>query len=149
VDTDGSVAETGVTGEISIKRGGRWFGAKDLGHVDADGYFHYGGRADDVIISAGWTISPLEVERALLKHEAVSEAAVIAAPDELRGQIVMAVLVAARGGEELVAELQELVRSELSPHEYPRRIEFTDALPRTPNGKIDRRALRRRELARA
>jgi acetyl-CoA synthetase len=146
---DGAIAPPDTTGEISIQRGGRWFGAKDLGRVDADGYFHYGGRADDVIISAGWTISPLEVERALLKHDAVSEAAVIAAPDELRGQIVKAVLVARRDGDAFVAELQELVRRELSPHEYPRQIAFIDALPKTPNGKVDRRTLRQRELARA
>ena len=63
---DGSVAPPGTTGEISVKRRSEWFGAKDLGSVDEDGYFHYAGRADDVIISAGWTISPLEVERALL-----------------------------------------------------------------------------------
>jgi acetyl-CoA synthetase len=145
----GEFAAPDETGEISIRRGGAWFGAKDLGHVDADGYFHYGGRADDVIISAGWTISPLEVERALLKHDAVSEVAVIAAPDELRGQIVKAVIVSSCPTDGLAEELRELVRRELSPHEYPRAIEFTDALPKTPNGKVDRRMLRQRELTAA
>ena len=138
----GEPAEPGTTGEISVRRGSKWFGAKDLGHVDADGYFYYGGRADDVIISSGWTISPVEVERVLLAHDAVTEAAVIAAPDALRGQIVKAVLVATRDGEEFVSELQRLVRTQLSPHEYPREIEFVEALPKTPNGKVDRRALR-------
>ena len=100
---EGDVAPAGTTGEISVKRRSRWFGAKDLGHVDEDGYFHYGGRADDVIISAGWTISPLEIERALLAHPDVAEAAVIGAPDEVRGQIVMAFVVAAGGGDDLAA----------------------------------------------
>jgi acetyl-CoA synthetase len=139
---DGSFAPPNTVGEISIKRRGEWFGAKDLGTVDEDGYFYYGGRADDVIISAGWTISPLEVERSLLAHPDVDEAAVIGAPDALRGLIVKAYLVAARDDDAFAAELQELVRTELSPHEYPRAIEFVDSLPKTPNGKVDRRTLR-------
>ncbi|MHB8690546.1 MAG: acyl-CoA synthetase [Solirubrobacteraceae bacterium] len=142
---DGSFAPPDVVGEISVRRRSKWFGAKDLGTIDGDGYFHYGGRADDVIISAGWTISPLEVERTLLSHPDVSEAAVIGAPDPLRGLIVKAYLVAGRDGEEFVAELQQLVRTELSPHEYPRAIEFVDILPKTPNGKVDRRTLRARQ----
>jgi acetyl-CoA synthetase len=141
---DGSIADVGATGEISVRRGSQWFGARDLGYVDSDGYFHYSGRADDVIISAGWTISPLEVERALLSHPDVSEAAVIAAPDELRGHVVKAVLVAGRDSDAFVSELQELVKRELSPHEYPRQIEFAESLPRTLNGKVDRRTLRER-----
>jgi acetyl-CoA synthetase len=149
LDEHGRLVAPGVTGEISVRRGGEWFGAKDLGHVDADGYFHYAGRADDVIISAGWTISPLEVERALLAHPDVSEAAVIGIPDELRGQIVKAVVVAERDGEDFVSELQAQVRRELSPHEYPREIVFAESLPKTPNGKVDRRTLRREELERA
>jgi acetyl-CoA synthetase len=139
---DGEIADVGVTGEIAIRRRGKWFGAKDLGSVDEDGYFWYAGRADDVIIAAGWTISPLEVERALLSHAQIREAAVVGAPDELKGQIVKAVLVADGDQEGLVEELQELVRRELSPHEYPRQIEFVEQLPRTPNGKVNRRALR-------
>ena len=112
--------------------------------MDADGYFWYVGRADDVIISAGWTISPLEVERTLLTHPDVVEAAVIGVPDSLRGRVVKAVLVANRTGDEFVSELQELVREQLSPHEYPRQIEFVDELPKTPNGKVNRKALRDR-----
>lgn len=141
---DGGVAPTGVTGEISVKRRSGWFGAKDLGSVDEDGYFHYGGRADDVIISAGWTISPLEVERSLLSHPGVSEAAVVGAPDEVRGQVVKAFVVAEPAGEELAAELQTRVRTDLGAHEYPRLVEFVDAIPKTPNGKVDRRSLRER-----
>ena len=68
LDADGERCPPDTIGEISVKRRSEWFGAKDLGTVDDDGYFHYGGRADDVIISAGWTISPLEVERSLLSH---------------------------------------------------------------------------------
>jgi acetyl-CoA synthetase len=141
---DGEVAPPGVTGEISIRRRGEWFGAKDLGSVDEEGYFHYGGRADDVIISAGWTISPLEVERALLSHPDVTEAAVIGTPDELRGQIVTAFVVSERSEDEFAEELQTLVKTDLGAHEYPRRIEFIDSVPKTPNGKIDRRSLRER-----
>jgi acetyl-CoA synthetase len=139
---DGSLVETGTTGEISIRRRSNWFGAKDLGSCDADGYFWYAGRADDVIIAAGWTISPLEVERALLSHPEVREAAVIGIPDELKGQVVKAFLVAERRDEAFLEELKLLVRRELSPHEYPREIEVVDELPKTPNGKVNRRALR-------
>jgi len=142
LDAEGEIADVGVTGEIAIRRRGKWFGAKDLGSADEDGYFWYGGRADDVIIAAGWTISPLEVERALLSHGQIREAAVVGAPDEVKGQIVKAVLVADGDEDGLVEELQELVRRELSPHEYPRQIEFVDQLPKTPNGKVNRRALR-------
>ena len=101
---DGEVAPPGVTGEISVRRRGEWFGAKDLGSVDEEGYFHYGGRADDVIISAGWTISPLEVERALLSHPDVTEAAVIGTPDEVRGQVVTAFIVSDRGEDEVAED---------------------------------------------
>lgn len=146
---DGALAPPDTVGEISVRRRGAWFGAKDLGTVDADGYFYYGGRADDVIISAGWTISPVEVERTLLAHPDVSEAAVIGAPDALRGLIVKAYLVAERTGDDFAAELQDHVRRELSPHEYPRQIAFVDSLPKTPNGKVDRRTLREREAAAA
>lgn len=145
LDGDGGFSAVDTVGEISIKRRGAWFGAKDLGTVDADGYFYYGGRADDVIISAGWTISPLEVERTLLSHPDVLEAAVIGAPDALRGLIVKAFVVAERGGDEFARELQDHVRRELSPHEYPRAVVFVDSLPKTPNGKIDRRTIREQE----
>jgi acetyl-CoA synthetase len=144
LDPEGGVCAPGAIGEISVRRRGKWFGAKDLGSIDGDGYFHYAGRADDVIISAGWTISPLEVERCLLSHPGVTDAAVVGAPDSLRGLIVKAYLVAGRSDEEFTVELQQLVREQLSPHEYPREIEYVDVLPKTPNGKIDRRSLRER-----
>ena len=85
---------------------------------------------------------PVEVERTLLQHADVVEAAVIGVPDDLRGAIVKAVLVADRNDQEFVTELQNMVREQLSPHEYPREIEFVDTLPKTPNGKVNRRALR-------
>jgi acetyl-CoA synthetase len=142
LDAEGNQVEPNVAGELAVRRRGEWFRSKDVSRVDEDGYYWYGGRADDVIIASGWTISPVEVERTLLRHPDVAEAAVIGAPDELRGAIVKAVLVASRNDQELVAELQTLVREQLSPHEYPREIEFVEALPKTPNGKVNRRALR-------
>lgn len=132
-----------VSGEISIWRRGEWFRAKDLGWTDDDGYFYYGGRADDVIISSGWTISPLEVERTLMQHDAVLDAAVIGVPDETRGLAVKAYVVTqVEDPGSMTKELQDHVKRELSPHEYPRTIEYVESLPKTPNGKINRRALR-------
>lgn len=143
LNQDDSLAGAGVTGEISVFRRGDWLRAKDLGSIDEDGYFHYAGRADDVIISAGWTISPLEVERSLLRHQRVVEVAVVGVPEPTRGRVVKAFVVATgETGDELATELQDLVRGELSSHEYPRQVEFVAELPKTPNGKINRRALR-------
>lgn len=140
---DGTPAPVGATGEISVFRRGGWLRAKDLGHIDADGYLHYAGRADDVIISSGWTISPFEVERVLLTHSQVSQAAVIGVPDQARGHVVKAFVVGSGDtGEQLATALQDLVKTELSPHGYPRQVEFVSELPKTPNGKVNRRALR-------
>ena len=122
--------------------------AAGRGWVDSDGYFWHGGRADDVIISAGWTIGAVEVEDALLKHPAVREAAVIGVPDELRGQVVKAFIVAAQEpSEALTKEIQDFVRARLSQHEYPRIIDFVTDLPKTPAGKVNRKVLRDREAA--
>ena len=130
-------------GELMVRRRGEWFPTKDLGRTDEDGYFYHAGRADDVIISAGWTMSAVEIEDAILKHPAVLEAAAIGVPDEVRGQVVKAVVVPkGEPPEGLVAEIQELVRERLSRHEYPRQVEFVDALPKTPAGKVNRKALR-------
>jgi acetyl-CoA synthetase len=142
IDADGNAVGANIVGELAIKRRGEWFRSRDLARIDDEGYFWYSGRADDVIIASGWTISPVEVERTLLQHADVVEAAVIGAPDELRGAIVKAILVANRNDEEFVAELQNMVREQLSPHEFPREIEFVDMLPKTPNGKVNRYALR-------
>ncbi|MFM0006246.1 acyl-CoA synthetase [Paraburkholderia dipogonis] len=135
-----------VTGELAVRRGGKWVPTKDLGRIDADGYFYHRGRADDVIISAGWTISAVEIEDAVLKHPDVREAAAIGVPDPLRGQIVKAFVVTERPGDEIFTkEIQESVRERLSQHEYPRVIEYVIELPRNPAGKVNRKALRDRE----
>src|SRR5215211_5838557 len=114
---------------------------------DEDGYLWFEGRTDDVIISAGYRIGPFEVESALLSHPAVAEAAAVAAPDELRGQVVRAVVVL-RDQEEpsraLARQLQEHVKSATAPYKYPRIVDFATELPKTPSGKIKRADLRRR-----
>ena len=112
---------------------------------DADGYLWFEGRADDVIISAGYRIGPFEVESALVSHPAVAEAAAVAAPDEIRGAVVRAIVVPAPGVEpsdELARELQEHVKAETAPYKYPRIVEFRAGLPKTASGKIKRAELR-------
>jgi acyl-coenzyme A synthetase/AMP-(fatty) acid ligase len=112
---------------------------------DDDGYLWFEGRTDDVIISAGYRIGPFEVESALVSHPAVAEAAAVAAPDEVRGSVVRAVVVlreGSRAGGELAAELQEHVKEQTAPYKYPRIVEFADALPKTASGKIKRAELR-------
>jgi len=115
--------------------------------LDDDGYLYFEGRADDVIISAGYRIGPFEVESALVSHEAVAEAAVVAAPDEERGAVVRAVVVLREGfapGQALATELQEHVKHQTAPYKYPRIVDFADELPKTASGKIQRARLRRR-----
>jgi acetyl-CoA synthetase len=134
-------------GELKVWRNGAWLATKDLAKVDGDGYFYHAGRADDVIISAGWTMSAVEIENAILKHPDVLEAAAVGVPDELRGQVVKAFVVTSRRGDKPFAkEIQELVRGRLSQHEYPRHIAFVTELPKTPAGKVHRKVLRDREL---
>lgn len=143
---DGTRCEPGETGELMVKKGGKWFPTKDLGRVDADGYFYHGGRADDVIISAGWTIGAIEVEDAILSHPAVAECGVIGAPDTLRGQVVKAYIIAKdTPGDGLAEDIQDHVRARLARHEYPRQIEFVAELPKTPAGKVNRKILRDRQ----
>jgi acetyl-CoA synthetase len=132
--------------------GGEWFHTKDAARQDEDGYIWYEGRADDVIIAAGYRIGPFEVESVCLEHPAVQEAAAVASPDELRGNVVKAFIVLAAGYEqsdELAAEIKTFVREQLSAYAYPRRIEFVDELPKTLTGKIRRIELRQLELERA
>ena len=129
--------------------GGEWFHTKDAARQDEEGYVWYEGRADDVIISAGYRIGPFEVESACLEHDAVKEAAAVASPDEVRGNIVKAFIVLADGHEasdELVKDIQRHVRERLSAYAYPRKIEFVDDLPKTLTGKIRRIELREREM---
>jgi acetyl-CoA synthetase len=112
---------------------------------DDDGYLWFEGRTDDVIISAGYRIGPFEVESALVSHPAVAEAAAVAAPDDERGQIVRAVVVLRpehSPGDALARELQDHVKEHTAPYKYPRVVDFADALPKTPSGKIRRAELR-------
>ena len=132
--------------------GGDWFHTKDAARADEDGYFWYEGRADDVIISAGYRIGPFEVESACLEHPAVAEAAAVASPDERRGNVVKAFVVLAAGYEpsdELAEEIKVFVRDRHSAYAYPRLIEFVPDLPKTLTGKIRRIELRQHEQERA
>jgi acetyl-CoA synthetase len=147
---DGTVCPPNVKGEIMLFRKGEWLATKDLGWSDEDGYLYHGGRADDVIISAGWTMSAVEIEQTLLGHPTVKEVAVIGVPDDLRGLVVKAFIVTDGAGDrQQVTELQQFTRERLSMHEYPRKIEFVDELIKTPAGKINRKALRDREALKA
>lgn len=143
---------------------GDWCRTGDMATRDADGYLWYQGRADDVFKAAGYRIGPGEIENCLVKHPAVANAAVVPKPDRERGAVVKAYVVLtadaadARGAEpfsreqwesKLVAELQRHVKGKLAPYEYPKEIEFVDALPMTTTGKVQRRVLRLQEEARA
>lgn len=128
---------------------GDWYFTGDKAYKDSDGYFWFVGRADDVIISAGYRIGPFEVESALIEHPAVAESAVVASPDELRGEIVKAFIILAPGylpSDELVENLQSHVRSTTAPYKYPRLVEFVSELPKTVSGKIRRVELREMEF---
>jgi acetyl-CoA synthetase len=147
---DGTPAEPDVVGELMLWRRNRWETTKDLAKIDADGYFYHAGRADDVIISAGWTMSAVEIENTLLKHPDVKEAAVIAVPDAIRGQVAKAFIVTDRlPNDEYADELTKFTRERLSQHEFPRHIAFVSEIPKTPAGKVNRKVLRDREAAAA
>lgn len=141
---------------------GDWCRTGDLATRDADGYLWYQGRADDVFKAAGYRIGPSEIENCLVKHPAVVNAAVVPKPDAERGALVKAYVVlaphvaqeraiATRDGfdAKLVAELQLHVKGKLAPYEYPKEIEFIEALPMTTTGKVQRRVLRLQEEERA
>jgi acetyl-CoA synthetase len=146
------------------KYSGDWCRTGDLASRDADGYLWYQGRADDVFKAAGYRIGPSEIENCLVKHPAVGNAAVVPKPDRERGAVVKAFIVLspdfalsrARSApdssafdDELIAQLQSHVKGKLAPYEYPKEIEFIDALPMTTTGKVQRRVLRLREEERA
>ena len=127
---------------------GDWYITGDRAYKDEDGYFWFVGRADDVIISAGYRIGPFEVESALKEHPAVAESAVVASPDEMRGEIVKAFVILAPGytaSPQLASELQDHVKRVTAPYKYPREIEFVETLPKTISGKIRRVELREME----
>ena len=129
----------------ATKYRGEWCLSGDLCHRDDEGYFWFHARDDDVIISSGYTIGPEEIEACLMRHPAVDRVAVVGAPDEIRGQVVKAVVVLAAGyapSDDVAAEIQDFVKSRLSSHEYPRQIAFRDSLPTTVTGKIRRKEVR-------
>lgn len=148
----GLLAVKGVTGcryltderqRNYVKSG--WNLPGDVGYMDGDGYLYYVGRADDMIISAGYSISGAEVEEALLRHPDVAECAVVGIADEVRGQLIEAHVVLRQGispGGELAQELQNFVKNTIAPYKYPRSIKFSDRLPRTESGKLQRFKLR-------
>ena len=129
-----------------------WCRTGDLATRDADGYLWYQGRSDDVFKAAGYRIGPSEIENCLVKHPAVANAAVVPKPDAERGAVVKAYVVltpGVQGDQALIASLQAHVKGKLAPYEYPKEIEFVEALPMTTTGKVQRRVLRLQEEARA
>lgn len=168
IDAEGNEMPAGEIGELAARRDdpvmflgywnrpeataeklvGPWWTTGDMGYRDEDGYLWFVGRKDDVISSAGYRIGPGEIEDCLIGHPAVAQAAVIGSPDPLRGEIVKAFIVLAEGREgtdELKRDIQESVKRRLAAYEYPREIEFLDALPLTTTGKVRRVELRERE----
>ncbi|MFC3110446.1 acyl-CoA synthetase [Undibacterium arcticum] len=178
IDDDGAIVAPGVTGEVALNRldiqgdpdpifflgywknpqatsakyTGDWCRTGDLASMDDDGYLWYQGRADDMFKAAGYRIGPSEIENCLVKHPAVANAAVVPKPDRERGNLVKAFVVltaGVQGDAQLIKELQAHVRGKLAPYEYPKEIEFIDALPMTTTGKLQRRVLRLLEQERA
>jgi acetyl-CoA synthetase len=164
---DGTRADVGEQGQIAVKRPdpvmfleywdcpdatrekfiGDWMTTGDEAIVDADGYYHFVGREDDVITSAGYRIGPGEIEDCLIRHPAVALAAAVGKPDALRTEIVKAFVVLKDGvapSDALAVQIQDFVKTRLSAHEYPREVAFIDAMPMTTTGKIIRRLLRQR-----
>lgn len=172
IDENGNILPPGEVGDIALHKDspalfkeyykdpertakafrGDFYVTGDRAKKDEDGYFWFQGRADDIIISSGYTIGPFEVEDALLKHPAVKESAVVASPDEMRGTVVKAFIVPKEGVDtsnpNLIPELQEHVKKYTAPYKYPRKIEFIDELPRTISGKVRHVELRQREYER-
>lgn len=169
IDEDGQPVPVGEVGDIAVHRStptlfkeyfrepertmaafrGDYYITGDKASKDEDGYLWFEGRGDDIIISSGYTIGPFEVEDALTKHPAVQECAVVASPDEVRGNIVKAFIVLKSSynpSEELTTELQEHVKALTAPYKYPRKIEYLQDLPKTTSGKIRRIELRVHEL---
>jgi len=162
LDDDGKVAKPGTVGRLAVRgpTGCRyladerqkkyvqngWNVTGDTYLMDADGYFWYQARSDDMIVSAGYNIAGPEVESALLVHPAVAECGLVGAPDEERGQIVKAYVVlrpGQTGDAAMTKTLQDYVKATIAPYKYPRAIEFVTALPRTQTGKLQRFELRR------
>lgn len=171
VDDSGKPCSPGVVGDIAVhvdtpalfkeyfkdpertsqQFRGDYYITGDQAKKDEDGYFWFEGRSDDIIISSGYTIGPFEVEDALVKHPFVKECAVIASPDEIRGNVVKAYVVLMEdidpNSQGLIQTLQTHVKALTAPYKYPRKIEFLKELPKTTSGKIKRVDLRKREEA--
>jgi acetyl-CoA synthetase len=146
LDEKGNELPPGKEGQIAVWNGSGWSKVGDIVYQDEEGYFWYKCRADDVIISSGYTIGPIEVEEALKKHPAIIEVAVVGSPDKERGEVVKAFIKTNRNPSvQLEEEIREFVKSNLSKHEYPREIEFIEELPKTPDGKVKRKELKERE----
>ncbi len=172
VDNDGNPVEDGEEGKIVIKGvkenppaglligyyknpeltekavGGQWYDTGDVAWRDYDGHYWFIGRDDDVIKCSGYRIGPFEVESALISHPSVVECAITGAPDPIRGQVVKATIVLAKGwapSDELIKELQTHVKKNTAPYKYPRIIEFVDELPKTLGGKIKRAQIRKED----
>jgi len=171
VNDDGKVLAPGEEGQVGVqgpdpviflgyfknpeatkkKYANGWLLTGDTAVMDKDGYFHFRGRNDDVIKSAGYRIGPGEIENCLLSHTAVSMAAAVGSPDKIRNEIVKAFIVLKQGfrpSEQLAKEIQEHVKSRLASYEYPREVEFINELPMTTTGKIMRKVLREKEYER-
>jgi 2-aminobenzoate-CoA ligase len=163
LDDDGNPVPPGTAGRLAVKgpTGCRyladprqatyvqngWNLTGDVFVQDADGYFWFRARNDDMIVSSGYNIAGPEVEEALLAHPAVAECAVVGVPDEARGELVKAFVVLTPDGtadDALVGELQDFVKRRIAPYKYPRAVEFLTALPRTSTGKVQRFVLRQR-----
>ena len=172
IGAEGEVLPAGEKGQIAVARPdpvmfleywqrpeateqkfvGDWMLTGDQGVMDADGYFHFVGRDDDVITSAGYRIGPGEIEDCLIAHPAVALAAVVGKPDAVRTEIVKAYIVLKEDAEatpELAQEIRHYVRTRLAAHEYPREIAFVESLPMTTTGKVIRRILREQARAEA
>ncbi|UZD45714.1 acyl-CoA synthetase MbcS [Peribacillus frigoritolerans] len=171
IDDSGKPCSPGVVGDIAVhvdtpalfkeyfkdpertsqQFRGDYYITGDQAKKDEDGYFWFEGRSDDIIISSGYTIGPFEVEDALVKHPYVKECAVIASPDEIRGNVVKAYVVLMDdidpNSQDLIKTLQLHVKELTAPYKYPRKIEFLEELPKTTSGKIKRVDLRKREEA--
>jgi acetyl-CoA synthetase len=144
--------ERATRGKFTGDPADSWCRTGDTAVMDEQGYLWYQGRSDDVFKAAGYRIGPSEVENCLVKHPAVANAAVVPKPDAERGALVKAYVVLAagyRGDAALAEQLQQHVRGKLAPYEYPKEIEFIDALPMTTTGKVQRRVLRLQEEERA
>jgi acetyl-CoA synthetase len=167
VDENGNPATNNSIGQIALNRHGfayvfkgywqdaektaasylnQWHLTGDLARRDDDGYFWFEGRSDDLINTSGYRVGPFEIESALIEHPAVTEAAVIAVPDAQRGEVIRAyvtLMPGQSGSPELTEALQQIVREKVGKHAFPRQVEYVEALPKTPSGKIQRFLLRK------